>query len=166
MMGSHPIRIFAHEECNGRDSRRNYSSPVLAALCGFQGRGMRRQAAPSHRACQAKLIEVCGIVVRDSAREHKPFPRARRNFKALQLPDHFERPMFAPHLSTWSNVLPAKKPIHELGWCDRLNLLAQGCHRQAMDASQETALAPLSSRAGDRRASLARTAEGGCPHVE
>ena len=89
MMGSHPIRIFAHEECNGRDARRNYSPPVLAILVGFEGRGMRRQAAPSHHACQAKLIEVRRIVVRDSAREHKPFPRARRNFKALQLPDYF-----------------------------------------------------------------------------
>src|ERR1019366_606052 len=155
MMGSHPIRILAHEECNGRDSRRNYWAPVLAVLCGFQCRGMRRQAAPSHHACQAKLIEVRGIVVRDSAREHKPFPRARRNFKALQLPDHFERAMFAPHLSTWSNVLPAKKPIHELGWCDRFNLLAQRRHRQAMDASQQTALAPLGLNVG--------TAALGCP---
>src|SRR5208337_5696097 len=92
---------------------------------------------------QAQLIEVRRIVVRDSAAEHKAFPRARRNFKPLQLANDFERPMFAPYLCTRSQVLPAQQPIHELRSRDRLDLLAQGCDRQAMNPSQQTPLAPL-----------------------
>ena len=75
---------------------------------GFKRGGMRRQAAPSDRAGEAQLIEVRGIVVGDSAREHKPLPRARRNFKSLQLADHFERSVLAPHLRAGSDVLPAQ----------------------------------------------------------
>src|SRR5208282_93974 len=144
---SEPVGILTHKECNGRDSRRNYSPPVLLARqivsrC-FKSRGMRRQAAPSDRACQAQLIEVRRIIVRDSARQHKPFPSARRDFESLQLPNYFERPMLAAHLRTRSDMLPAQKPIHKLRCRDRSDLLAQGCNRQTMNASQQTALAPL-----------------------
>src|SRR5208282_2252971 len=142
-MSSHPISVFAHKECNRRDSRRNYSPPILIASRGFKRGGVRRQAAPSDRACQAQLIEVRWIVVGDSASEHKPFPRARRNFKPLQLADHFERSVLASHLSAGSYMLPAQEPVHELRRGDRGDLLAQRRDRQTMNASQQTALAPL-----------------------
>src|ERR1700675_4443293 len=118
MMRSQPVGIFAHEKCNGRDSRRNYSPPVFSAVliasrC-FQSRRMWRQPAPSDRARQTELIEVRRIVVRDSARQDKSLPRACRNLKPLQLADYFESPMLAPHLRTRSNMLPAQKPAHKL----------------------------------------------------
>ena len=143
MMSSHPIRIFAHKERNRRNPRRNHSPPVFIGSRSFQSRRMRRQAAPSHRACQAQLIEVRRIVVADSACQYKPFPRAGWNFKPLQLPDHFQRSMLASHLRTRSEVLPAQKPVHELRCFDRFDLLAQRRNRQAMNASQQTPLAPL-----------------------
>ena len=147
MVRSHPIGVFADEECDRGDSRRNHAAPVLAAvLVGsrrFESRRMRRQAAPSDRACQAQLIEVRGIVIGDSARQHKPLPRAGGNLKPLQLADDFERAMLTPHLRTGSDVLPAQQPVHELRRGDRRDLLAQRRDGQPMNASQQTALAPL-----------------------
>src|SRR4030088_2816389 len=118
MMRSQPVGIFAHKKCNGRDPRRNYSPPVLSAVliasrC-FKSRRMWRQPPPSDHSCQAELIEVRRIVIRDSACQHKSLPRARRNLKSLQLADYFERPMLAPTLRTRSNMLPAQEPIHKL----------------------------------------------------
>jgi len=37
-----------------------------------------------------------------------------RNFKALQLADHFERAVLASHLRARGDVLPAQEPLHEL----------------------------------------------------
>src|SRR3984885_9821126 len=102
MTRAEPVGIFAHKKCNRRDPRRNHAptvlAPVLIASRRLKRRGMRREAAPSDHARQAQLIEVRGIVVGDSARQHKALPRACRNFEALQLTNYFERSMLAAHL--------------------------------------------------------------------
>ncbi len=77
-----------------------------------------------------------GIVARNSSREHKAFPRARRDFETLQLTKHFKRSVFAPYLSPGSNVLPAQQPVHELRRRHRLDLLAEGRDRQPMNTRQ------------------------------
>src|SRR5271169_4070401 len=84
-----------------------------------------------------------GIVVGDSAGEHKSLPRAGGNLKPLQLADHFERAMLSAHLRARSKMLPAQKPGHELRCSYRLDLLAQSGDGQAMNAGQQTTLAPL-----------------------
>src|SRR5258706_90985 len=117
-MGSQPVGIFTDKNRNRRDPSRNYPPPafsaVLIASRCFQSRRMWRQPPPPDHSRQTQLIEVRRIVVRDSACQHKPLPRARRNLKSLQLANHFQRPVLAPNLRTRSNMLPAQKPVHEL----------------------------------------------------
>jgi len=85
-------------------SRPFSSLPVASSVAGC-GDSRPHPTTPARH----KLIEVRRIVVRDSACQHKSFPRARRNLKPLQLANHFQRPMLAAHLRTRSNMLPAQK---------------------------------------------------------
>src|ERR1039457_263883 len=150
MVRQEPVRVFAHKERNGRNARRNYPPPVLTAsliAChGVESRRMRRQAPPPDRASQTQVIEVGGIIVRDSARQNKSFPGACRYFESLQLTDYFERPMSAAHLRARSDMLPAQKPVHELRRRDWSDLLAQGRNCQPVNARQQTPLAPFGLR--------------------
>ena len=84
-----------------------------------------------------------GIVVRDSAGENEALPGIGGNLESLQLAKDFERAMLAAHLRAGSDMLPAQQPVHELRGRYRLDLLAQRGDRQAMNASQQAALAPL-----------------------
>src|SRR5260370_25044621 len=143
-MRTKPVGILAHKKSNRRDSRWNHSPPILIGSRRFKSRRMRQRTAGSDRAWQAQLIEVRRIVVGDSACQHKTFPRARRNLKTLQLANHFKSAVLSPNLCARSDVLPAQKPSHELRRRDWGDLLAQGCDRQAMNARQQTPLAPLS----------------------
>src|SRR5208282_5854908 len=163
MVWPQPIGIFADEEGDGRYARRDYTAAILAAVLagsrGFESCRMRRQTAPADGACEAQLIEVCGIVVGDPAGEHKTLPRAGRDFKSLQLADHFKRAVFAAHLRTRSDMLPSQQPTHELRGSDGGDLLAQGGNGQAMNASQQAALAPFGFGGGF----YVGTAALGCP---
>ncbi len=104
---------------------------------------MRRQASPADCSGEAKLIEPLGIVVGDAAGQNLPLPGVGGNFKSLKLAHDFERGALALNLSSRRHMLPAQEPLHELGGGDRLNLLAQSGHGQAMDARQQPPLAPL-----------------------
>ena len=104
---------------------------------------MRRQARPHHFARQAQLIEKLGLIVRDRAREHVRLPGGRRNLVALKLLDDLQRAVDAVQPASGQHVLPAIKELLELRGGNRLDFAAQLPERQAMDARQDAAIAPL-----------------------
>src|ERR1700686_4326227 len=111
-MGSHPIRLFANEECYGSDAGRNHS-PLAGGRILERGR-MRRQTSPADRASQAELVEPLWIVVCYAPGEYLTLPRVGGDFEALKLAQYFERGPLTLHLRSRSDVLPAQQPAHEL----------------------------------------------------
>src|SRR6266436_7598086 len=109
---------------------------------------MRREAPPADRAGEAELVEVFGVVVGNATRKHVAFPGICRRLKSLQLTQSFEQATLAQQLGAWRDVLPAEQPVHELRRSYGLNLLAELTEGEAMDASQEAALAPFRFVAG------------------
>ena len=113
----HPVGIFPYKEGDGRNAGGNHAplprSRGTRFKLGFRGlrriqrRRMRRQPSPTHCPGETKLIQPFGIVVHDAARQHLPLPRIRRNLKALQLPQHFERAALARDLRSRRHMLPA-----------------------------------------------------------
>src|SRR5216684_2652212 len=109
---------------------------------------MRRETSPAHRAGEAELVEVLGVVVGNTAREDLAFPRVCRRFEALQLTQSFEQAALAEQLGAWCDVLPAKQPVHKLRRGDGLDLLSELPEGKAMNTRQEAALAPFRFAAG------------------
>ena len=105
-MGRHPVGFLANEECNGGHAGRNH--PAFSGRRVIEGSGMRRQASPTDRAGQAKLVEPFGIVVRNTAAQDMPFPRAGRNFEPLQLAQYIKCGAFSLNLTSRREVLPAQ----------------------------------------------------------
>src|SRR5208337_5139863 len=97
----------------------------------------------AHGTSETELVEPFRIVIDNAASQDLPLPGIRRNFESLQLPQNFERSSFARDLSAWGQVLPLQQPLHELSRGHRLDLLAQGCDGQAVDAGEQPALAPF-----------------------
>ena len=145
-MSGHPIRLFADEERNGRDSGRNHA-PLARSDCLYrfavgancsrrrripstavarvQRRRMRGQPSPSHNSREAKLIDVGRLVIRNPPRQHETLPCVRGNFKSLQLANDLERAMLAAHLRAGGDMLPAQQPVHELRRRHGLDLFAE-----------------------------------------
>src|SRR2546430_1253758 len=73
----------------------------------------------------------------------RSLPGIRRSLEALHLANRFEIAALAKQLRAGSDMLPAKLPVHELRGCDGLNFLAELAEREAMDAREQAALAPL-----------------------
>jgi hypothetical protein len=126
---SHPIRVVADKERDGRHAGRHHAPPgamfaVSVRADAHERRGMWRQPSPSDDPGQAQLIENRGVVSRDAAREQPRLPGVRWGLEALQLPQHFERAALAVHLRTRCNVLPLAQPSHERRGRDRLNFPA------------------------------------------
>src|SRR5690348_14024765 len=122
-MRSHPVGFFAHKESNWSNTCRDDPAPTgLTIAIGFNGCGMRRQAAPTHSARQAKLVKPRRIVIGDATVEHLPLPCIRGNFKSLELTQHFKRGTLALLLRSGGQILPAQQPAQELCRSDRLNL--------------------------------------------
>ena len=96
---------------------------------------MRRQASPTNRAGEAKLIKPLGIIIGNAMREYVTLPGVGGNFKSLQLTNDLKRSAFTLQLGSRRDVLPAQQPPHELRRGDRLNLLAKRGDCEAMNAS-------------------------------
>src|SRR5271157_274689 len=117
---------------------------------------MRRQPSPADGASEAKLIELCRIVLVHPRRENLLLPCVRRNFKTLQLSHGFQQSSLAAQLRLRSHVLPAQQPAHELCSRNRLNLLAERGYGEVVNARQQTPIAPLG---GMRLVALRRSGE-------
>jgi hypothetical protein len=101
------------------------------------------QSSPSNSARKAKPLQICGVVLRDARRQHLFFPRRRRELETLQLPNNLKYAFATMELRLGLHVLPAKQKADEVGGADWLDLTAQAAERQAVDAGQESALAPV-----------------------
>src|SRR6266542_6871267 len=104
---------------------------------------MRREASPACDAHQAQAVELSRIVSGDAARQDVWLPRAGVDFKALQLAQRLLQSVFPAQRASRRHVLPAQKPVHELRRGDRLDLLAQRGHGEAVNARQQPAVATL-----------------------
>src|SRR5205823_5457247 len=74
--------------------------------------------------------------------EYLPLPRVRRHFKALHLLQHVQQSALT-HLRARRYMLPSRKPVHEHGGRDRLDLFAQLAEGEPMDASEQSPVTPL-----------------------
>ena len=122
--------------------------------------GMRRETSPTGDAHEAKAVERGAVVVGDAAGEDVALPGAGGDFKALQLAQSFEQSVLAAQGGAGCEVLPAQQPMHELGRRYWLNLLAQGCDGEAVDAREEAAVTPL-ERSGGAAEMAAKDGSGG-----
>ncbi len=125
MVQQHPVRLFAHKECNGSDASGDDAAASVAGV--FKRCRMRREPAPADSAGERELIQDFGIVVDHAARQNLALPGARGNFKALQLAQDFKCAAFgvARNLGARRNVLPAQEPAHKLRGSHGFDLLAQ-----------------------------------------
>jgi hypothetical protein len=76
------------------------------------------------------------------------FPGIRWRFKTLQLLQGFQRSALAEEARFRSEVLPTEQPAHELRGVHGLNLFAQSAQREAVNAREQAAVAPLRFTAG------------------
>src|SRR5579872_1136372 len=141
MVWSHPIGLFANEECNRSDAGWDHATFARGGV--FQSGGMRRQASPADSASEAKLVEPSGIVICDAASQYLALPGVGGNLEALKLAEDVERGTFAEDLCAGSDMLPAQEPPHELRRRDWFDLLPQSGDGEAVNSRQQTSLAPF-----------------------
>ena len=89
------------------------------------------------------MVEVCCIVILHTLRQDLSFPGIGRNLEALQLTHNLKQTAFATELGAGRDMLPPRQPAHELRGSGGLDLLPQYDQREAMNARQQTAIAPL-----------------------
>src|SRR5579859_1943720 len=104
---------------------------------------MRGKAAPAYGAAETKLIEELGVVVGYATGENLAFPGICGGLVALELLQCFEDAAFAEELRAGREVLPAEEAVHELRGSYGGDLFAELAEGQAMNAGQETPLAPF-----------------------
>ena len=162
----HPFALFAEEESDGRNGGGNDAAGAAAdggyaaerwpaagcwrcASGGIVKRGgMRREASPTGDAHEAEAVERGTVVVGDAAGENVALPGAGGDFKALQLAQSFQQSVLAAQVGAGREMLPAQQPVHELGRRYWLNLLSEGCDREAVNAREQAAVAPLDDAGG------------------
>ena len=93
MAASHPVGVIAHKKSDGSDAAGDDAAAALSAL--VQHRGMRRQAAPSHRSSQTKIVQGSRIIVGNAPLENLAFPGICRRFVALQLAQDVQHSAFS-----------------------------------------------------------------------
>ena len=103
----------------------------------------RRQPAPHDLAREAQLIEPLRIVAVQARRQDLALPRAGGGLEALQLLEHAAEPVGADQLRATRDALPPQQEPHQRRRAHRLDLAAQLRERQAMDAREHAAVAPL-----------------------
>ena len=161
----HPAALLAKEESDGRNrggndaagatayrrvraNRRPSGCWRCASGCVVERGRMRREASPTGDAHEAEAVERGTIVVGDAAGEDVALPGTGGDFKALQLAQSFQQSVLAAQTGTGCEMLPTRRPMHELGRRYWLNLLSEGCDREPVNACEQTAVAPLDDTGG------------------
>ena len=88
-------------------------------------------------------------------RQDLALPRAGGGLEALQLLDDAREPVGADQLGVAGDALPAQHEPHQRRRAHRLDLLAQPGEREAMDAREHAAIAPLERRERARSSAAA-----------
>src|SRR5439155_19264292 len=129
-----PRQILAPHQRDGRGaSRRGPARRLIRA----------RQPSPGDLAREAELVEQRPVIAGQPRRQHVALPGGRRGLEPLQLPDDLRQPLRAVQLRSRVHVLPAEQEAEEVLRGGRLDLPPQPPQREAVDARQERALAPL-----------------------
>jgi hypothetical protein len=104
---------------------------------------MRRDATPANGSGETECIKVAGIVVGDAGGQEAAFPLAGGGFEAFELVKRLEDTFFSAELGLRSEMLPVEKPSQVNRRSDGFDLLAEGTEGEAVDALEDSALAPL-----------------------
>ena len=88
-------------------------------------------------------IEKLGIILGDSVRENLRFPSGGGDFIPLQLPDNLKSAIGAVQLSAARDMLPGLQEAFEIERRHGLDFAPQAANGGAMDARQDTAVAPF-----------------------
>ena len=103
----------------------------------------RREPAPHDLPAQAQLIEPLRIVAVQPRRQDLALPRTGRSLEALQLLEHAPEPIRTDQLRAARHALPAQQEPHQRRRAHRFDLAPELRERQAMDAREHAAIAPL-----------------------
>src|SRR5262245_41227079 len=112
-------------------------------LDGVRKCRMRREAAPHDVPGQTYLVEQLRRVACNPPRQHVALPVCRRDLVPLQLLDDLKCARDAVKLGARRQMLPGKQESQEIRGRDRRNFLTQAAERETVDASEQTAIAPL-----------------------
>lgn len=125
--------------------RRGVSGDDAAGCGAGAGRpgGVGGDAAPADRAREAEVVEPGGGVDGDACGEQGALPLDGGGFETFELREGVEEPVFAGELGVGREVLPAEEPAHVGGGGDGLDAFAEGGEGEAVDALEESAVAPL-----------------------
>ena len=102
-----------------------------------------RDAAPPYGSGEAEIVEMTEVVAGDARRKQGALPFDGRGFETFELAEGFENAFFAGELRLRGKMLPAEEPVHINGRSDGFDLLATGSKCEAVDALEDTALAPF-----------------------
>ncbi len=102
-----------------------------------------RQSRPSDLASQTECVEPNRLVPLEPGRQHVAFPGARRQIQAIELRDHRTQAFDAVEAARRLDMLPPEKEAHELGRAHRRDLGPQTVQRVAVDACEQSSVAPL-----------------------
>ena len=113
-------------------------------------RRRRRQPTPGDLPRETQAVEPQRVVLAEPGRKHVGFPGTRGHFVAIEQLEHRAEPFRSLGPGVRCDALPPQQEPHEVRRRDRLDLLAQPVERVAMDAGEQTALAPLQLRHAGR----------------
>ena len=101
------------------------------------------EPSPGEEAGEAGPVQERRLVIVEAGLEQVHFPGCRRRLVALELLQNQGQAHLAVQPAGGGEVLPAEEEAHELGGGDRRDPAAEPAQGQAVDAGQESPLAPL-----------------------
>ena len=145
-------RMSAGKQSDRRSAHRAYSSRA----CVERGRDARPQARPGDAARQALVVQPGALVVGHTRGKDFAFPSARRRLETFELrkgrSESFRA--FAPRIG--AHVLPCEQEAQEIARRDGFYFRAQALQRVAVNAGEQSALAPFFAVRAGREAAAHR----------
>ena len=121
-----------------RDGRRANGRSASIAI-----EGARLEPGPHEAARATVLVQPFGLVLGDARGQDVRLPRARRGFVALELSEHGRHGIRSLHARIGQHPLPLEQKTQEIPGRDGLDLGSQALDGVAMNAREQTPLAPL-----------------------
>src|SRR5262249_56541174 len=112
-----------------------------AAVAGW--RGARRQRHPRHLPRQAAVVEPRRLVAGEPRRQDLALPSPGRRLESLELGDYGIDGIRPLHARVGRDALPGQQEAQDVARRDRLDLRPQPLDRVAVNAGEQSALAPF-----------------------
>jgi hypothetical protein len=122
------LHVLPQDQADGRPAGHGQAGPP--------------EASPGDLAGEGELVQPLALVAADARGQEARLPGRGRRLEPRELLDRRRHAARALELVGGVHVLPGGQEVQELGGGDGLDLLAQAVERVAVDAGQETPVAP------------------------